>query len=102
MRADLETKRDLLVAGLAELGMEAYRPQGTYFVTTDVSAFDHEDGYAFCTALPEMAGVVAIPTQVFYDDKEEGRHKVRWAFCKERTLLEDGLARLGKADLRAR
>ncbi|HET7682379.1 MAG TPA: pyridoxal phosphate-dependent aminotransferase [Marmoricola sp.] len=102
MRTDLETKRDLLVTGLGELGMEAYRPQGTYFVTTDVAAFGHEDGYAFCTALPSLAGVVAIPTQVFYDDEEEGRHKVRWAFCKEQRVLEEGLARLGKADLGAR
>ena len=38
---------------------------------------------AFCLALPERAGVVAIPSQVFYDDHDEGRHKVRWAFCKD-------------------
>ena len=99
---DLREKRDQLCAGLGELGMQVYRPAGTYFVTTDVSAFGHEDGRAFCTALPELAGVVAIPSQVFYDDQDEGRHLVRWAFCKQREVIDEGLRRLREADLRAR
>jgi N-succinyldiaminopimelate aminotransferase len=53
-----------------------------------------EDGMAFCLALPERAGVVAIPSQVFYDDQDEGRHLVRWAFCKEPDVLRGGLRRL--------
>ena len=37
----------------------------------------------FCLALPERAGVVAIPTQPFYDDPDAGRQLIRWAFCKQ-------------------
>jgi N-succinyldiaminopimelate aminotransferase len=96
---DLRARRDRLCAGLAELGMRVYEPSGTYFVTTDVSAYGHADGRAFCTALPEIAGVVAIPSQVFYDDLDEGRHLVRWAFCKQREVIDEGLRRLGAADL---
>ena len=51
-------------------------------------------------ALPERAGVVAIPTQVFYDS-DAGRQLVRWAFCKETEVIEEGLRRLAAADLRA-
>ena len=44
--------------------------------------------------------MVAIPSQVFYEDgSEEGRHLVRWAFCKERDVLDEGIARLRAADL---
>ncbi len=82
--------------------MTVYRPQGTYFVTTDVSTYGHTDGRAFCDALPGLAGVVAIPSQVFYDDRDEGRHLVRWAFCKQREVIDDGVRRLAAADLRAR
>jgi N-succinyldiaminopimelate aminotransferase len=99
---DLREKRDRLCAGLADLGMRVFEPAGTYFVTTDVSAYGHADGRAFCTALPELAGVVAIPSQVFYDDQDEGRHLVRWAFCKQREVIEEGLRRLGSAGLHAR
>jgi N-succinyldiaminopimelate aminotransferase len=45
--------------------------------------------------------VVAIPSQVFYDDRDEGRHKVRWAFCKDAAVIEDAVRRLRAADLRA-
>jgi N-succinyldiaminopimelate aminotransferase len=101
LATDLAHKRDLLCDGLAALGMTVYRPDGTYFATTDVSAFGHRDGRAFCLALPERAGVVAIPSQVFYDDQDEGRHLVRWAFCKKPSVIQEGLRRLGAADLSA-
>ncbi|GAB3997903.1 pyridoxal phosphate-dependent aminotransferase [Nocardioides marmoraquaticus] len=100
LRADLAVKRDVLCDGLAGLGLEVFVPQGTYFATTDVSSLGWDDSMAFCLALPERAGVVAIPSQVFYDEgSEEGRHLVRWAFCKERSVIDDGLARLAAGHL---
>ena len=48
----------------------------------------------FCLALPERAGVVAIPAQAFYDS-DAGDQLVRWAFCKETAALEQALERLG-------
>ena len=96
---DLQGKRDLLCAGLDKLDMDVHVPEATYFVTTDVGRYGYDDALAFCLALPERAGVVAIPAQVFYDDQEEGRHKVRWAFCKEREVIEEGVRRLMSADL---
>jgi N-succinyldiaminopimelate aminotransferase len=98
---DLEGKRDLLVTGLRGLDLEVRAPEATYFVTTDVRRFGHRDATAFCLSLPERAGVVAIPCQVFYDDQEAGRHLVRWAFCKDTPVLEEGVRRLQGADLHA-
>ena len=98
---ELESRRDLLCAGLAEVGLDVRVPEGTYFATTDISALGWEDGLTFCLALPERAGVVAIPSQVFHDDVEAGRHLVRFAFCKEPDVIEEGLRRLRAADLRA-
>ena len=96
--------RDLLVSGLEAAGLTVYVPQGTYFATTSVHGLGWPDGMAFCLALPERAGVVAIPEQVFYDDQADpagGRDLVRFAFCKTREVIEDGTARLAKADLLA-
>jgi N-succinyldiaminopimelate aminotransferase len=92
--ADLAAKRDLLSGGLAEIGFEVYPCDGTYFVTTDITPLGETDGVEFCLGLPERAGVVAIPSSVFYDDKEAGRTQVRFAFCKRRELLDDALGRL--------
>ncbi|MFE3787328.1 pyridoxal phosphate-dependent aminotransferase [Streptomyces goshikiensis] len=94
LRADLAAKRDLLSDGLAAAGFEVYRPQGTYFVTTDIAPLGESDGIAFCRALPERCGVVAIPNQVFYDDKSAGATQVRWAFCKKTEVLREAVDRL--------
>jgi N-succinyldiaminopimelate aminotransferase len=98
---DLEAKRDLLVAGLRELDVDVHPPEATYFVTTDVRRYGHRDAMAFCLDLPERAGVVAIPCQLFYDDQDAGRHLVRWAFCKDTAVLEESIRRLQAAHLHA-
>ncbi len=96
VRSTLQSRRDLLANGLADLGFEVHRPAGTYFITTDIRPLGHTDGIDFCRLLPERTGVVAIPTQVFYDNKEAGRPLVRWAFCKKEELLQEALTRLQK------
>ena len=101
LAADLQRRRDLLLEGLAEAGLPAHRSEGTYFTLTDVAHLGWPDGRAFCLALPERAGVVAIPAQAFYDDQDAGRHLVRWAFCKDEAVIVDGVRRLRAADLRA-
>jgi N-succinyldiaminopimelate aminotransferase len=98
LRDDLRMKRDLLSAGLAELGFEVYPSDGTYFVTTDVAALGETDGIEFCARLPERAGVVAIPSAVFYDDREAGRTQVRFTFCKRPEVLKEALTRLSALD----
>ncbi|MGW4569940.1 pyridoxal phosphate-dependent aminotransferase [Streptomyces tendae] len=93
-RQDMEAKRDLLAAGLAEAGFGVYRPAGTYFVTTDIRPLGERDGFAFCRSLPERAGVVAVPNAVFYDHREEGAPFVRFAFCKRLPVLQEAVQRL--------
>jgi N-succinyldiaminopimelate aminotransferase len=95
-RDTLQGKRDRLCDGLERLGFGVHRPQGTYFVTTDVRPLGYEDGVEFCRMLPEKVGVVAIPHQVFYDNVDLGRPLVRWAFCKQDHILDEALARLTK------
>ncbi|GAA1260520.1 pyridoxal phosphate-dependent aminotransferase [Streptomyces aureus] len=95
-RADMSAKRDLLADGLAAAGFEVFRPAGTYFVTTDIRPLGESDGFAFCRALPERAGVVAIPNAVFYDHREAGAPFVRFAFCKRIPVLEEAVDRLKK------
>ncbi len=96
LRDDLAAKRDCLCDGLSSVGFEVFRPAGTYFVTADIRPLStgDVDGMAFCRALPHRCGVVAVPNSVFYDDKEAGRHLVRFAFCKRLEVLEEAVARL--------
>ncbi|MBU3688928.1 MAG: aminotransferase [Acidimicrobiales bacterium mtb01] len=94
---DLQTKRDRLMTGLAEAGFDVFKPAGTYFVTVDIRPIEPSgDGYAFCRSLPSRCGVVGIPNVVFYDraHENEGRHLVRFAFCKRFELIDEAVTRL--------
>ncbi|HEY3941779.1 MAG TPA: pyridoxal phosphate-dependent aminotransferase [Acidimicrobiales bacterium] len=92
----LRQKRDLLAAGLESAGFRVFPSPGTFFLTTDIRPLSDRDGYTFCRELPERCGVVAIPSSVFYDDKDAGRHLVRWMFSKRRDVLEEAVERVGR------
>lgn len=94
LRAGLMARRDQLADGLAEAGFEVYRPAGTYFATADVRPLGFDDGMALCRRLPELCGVVAVPSVAFYDHEDEGRHLVRFAFCKRPEVLDEAVERL--------
>ncbi|MCW2904104.1 MAG: aminotransferase class [Streptosporangiaceae bacterium] len=96
LRKSLEAKRDRLITGLDAAGFTTYRPQGTYFVQADIRPLGFTDGFELARALPEKAGVVAIPTQVFYDRAEAGRHFVRFAFCKREGVIDEAVQRLAR------
>ncbi|MFK0282414.1 pyridoxal phosphate-dependent aminotransferase [Streptomyces sp. NPDC090499] len=93
-RRDMQTRRDILAAGLTEAGFQVYDTAGTYFITTDIRPLGERDGFAFCRSLPERAGVVAIPNAVFYDHREAGAPFVRFAFCKRAEVLKEAAERL--------
>ncbi|MGH2836594.1 MAG: aminotransferase class I/II-fold pyridoxal phosphate-dependent enzyme, partial [Solirubrobacteraceae bacterium] len=72
LRSELRANRDALEAAIASAGFRALIPAGTYFINADVGT----EAVAFCALLPERCGVVAIPTSVFYDDKQAGANLV--------------------------
>jgi N-succinyldiaminopimelate aminotransferase len=95
-RADLQARRDQLVGGLTEAGFSVLVPEGTYFVTADITGLGGVDGVEFCRGLPARCGVVAVPSQVFYDDVSAGRHLIRFGFCKRPEVLDEAVSRLRK------
>lgn len=99
LATSLQSRRDILVAGLEEAGFRVYHPRGTYFVIADAAPLGATDAAAFCRTLPEAAGVVGVPVTAFVSAEHVAEYKtlVRFAFCKRRQVLEDasrGLAHL--------
>ena len=89
MRAGLQATRDRLVAALDSVGFITYTPEASYFVTADIRPLDSSgNGVDFCRQLPHRCGVVAVPNEVFYARPENGRHMVRFAFCKQMQVIE--------------
>ncbi|MFZ0388021.1 MAG: aminotransferase class I/II-fold pyridoxal phosphate-dependent enzyme [Solirubrobacteraceae bacterium] len=90
LRDSLARKRDMLANGLSAAGLTPVPSASTYFINADVGS----DAVEFCRSLPERAGVVAIPTSVFYDDKDAARSLVRFAFCKRDEVIAEASRRL--------
>jgi N-succinyldiaminopimelate aminotransferase len=90
LRDELRANRDTLAAGIAAAGWTPLASAGTYFINADVGT----EAVAFCAELPERCGVVAIPTSVFYDDKQAGETLVRFAFCKRPEVIAEAAERL--------
>lgn len=92
-------RRDRLCAGLAEVGFGVRKPSGSYFVLADIRPLGFDDDVAFCQMLPARVGVAAIPPTSFYAHPEEGRHLVRFAFCKSDPVLDEAIRRLRRLGL---
>jgi N-succinyldiaminopimelate aminotransferase len=92
--ADLQAKRDLLSGQLAKAGFGVLVPEGTYFITADIRPLGFDDGIELCLQLPERAGVVAVPSAVFYQDQRDGLPLIRFCFAKADELLREAGQRL--------
>jgi N-succinyldiaminopimelate aminotransferase len=90
----LQAGRDALIEGLQDAGFTVSRPAGTYFVVADAAPLGFADGLQLCRELPDLAGLVAVPVQVFHDDMSAARSLVRFAFCKRPEVIAEACARL--------
>jgi aspartate/methionine/tyrosine aminotransferase len=93
LTATLQGNRDLLARRLARLGFEILPCEGTYFLTAGIRGLTNEPDDAFCRRLVREAGVALIPLSAFFSEGKPD-HLVRFAFCKQRAVLEDALQRL--------
>ena len=91
----LQQNRDILTAGLTKLGFEVQPCEGTYFLTDGISKLTNEKDFAFCERLIREAGVALIPLSAFFQSGTPDTF-VRFAFCKQQSLIEQSLGRLEK------
>ncbi len=94
--AAYRARRDLLAAGLRDVGFDVYLPAGTYFMLADHRPFGFDDDVAFVRHLIATTGVAAIPPSAFYHRPADGTTLVRFAFCKDEATLATAIDRLGK------
>jgi len=93
LTARLQKNRDVLSAGLSKLGFEVQPCEGTYFLTAGITKLTNERDFAFCERLIREAGVALIPLSSFFQSGTPDTF-VRFAFCKQQSLIEQSLDRL--------
>jgi len=89
-------KRELFFPALVEAGFKCERPMGAYYILADFSDLSDLPDDEFSYWLTEEVGVAPVPGSSFYRDPEDGRHLVRFAFCKTEDVLEEAAERLAK------
>jgi aminotransferase len=95
MRIDYAERRDVMLRVLADAGFEVTSPpQGAYYVMADCSHLGLGDDVATAHHLVEHVGVGSVPGSSFVSDPADGRHLLRFAFCKRVETLEAAGERL--------
>ena len=93
LRQRLQANRDALADGLRGLGFGVEAAEGTYFLAARMDGLRNEKDSAFCERMVREAGVAAIPLSSFYPG-EGPQNYVRFAFCKQRPVIDEALTRL--------
>ena len=94
LAADYRKRRDVLLPALEQAGFSCFKPDGAYYIMTDISGFGFSDDTAFARHLIETVGVAAVPGSSFYHRPEDGAQKLRFTFCKREATLRDAAERL--------
>jgi aspartate/methionine/tyrosine aminotransferase len=96
--AGYRERRDVLYHGLIEAGFRCTPPSGAYYIMTDFSALSDEPDDVFARRLARGAdsvrGVASVPGSSFFHHPPDGRHLVRFAFCKRLETLAAASAQL--------
>jgi aspartate/methionine/tyrosine aminotransferase len=100
LSAEYEGRRSAAISMLEKAGFRCFRPQGAYYVMTDISAFGSWDDVGFARFLVEKIGVAGVPGSSFYLNSADGSSQMRFCFCKKyETLTEAGQKFAALADL---
>jgi aminotransferase len=96
LQSEYLRRRDMLLPVLEEVGFKLFRPDGAYYVMTDIGRFGFRNDVEFTRHLIQEIGVACVPGSSFYSRPELGARQVRFCFCKKDETLEAAAERLRK------
>lgn len=94
LQGDYRQRRDFLLGVLEEVGFKCYRPDGAYYIMTNITDFSFANDLEFTRHLIREIGVAVVPGSSFYRRPEMGAQQVRFCFCKRAETLQAAAERL--------
>ncbi len=91
-----QQKRDFLLGVLEEAGLKSYKPDGAYYIMTDIADFGFANDVEFTKYLISEVGVAVVPGSSFYSRPELGAQQIRFCYCKREETLQAAAERLHK------
>ena len=100
LACDYAVRRERMLGILEAAGFRCFKPNGAYYIMTDISAFGFPDDVTFAKYLVKDIGIAAVPGSSFYREAGDGRAHLRFAFCKKEATFQAAAERF--AGLRGR
>jgi aspartate/methionine/tyrosine aminotransferase len=101
LQGEYQRRRDYLLGVLEEAGFKCYRPDGAYYIMTDITDFGFENDVKFTQHLIRDLGVAVVPGSSFYRRRELGAQQVRFCYCKRDETLQAAAERLQKLQIKS-
>lgn len=96
LQQEYRTRRDYLLGVLEEAGFKCFKPDGAYYIMTDITKFGFENDIEFTKHLVREIGVAVVPGSSFYRKPELGAQQVRFCYCKRDETLHAAAEKLLK------
>lgn len=96
LAASYNEKRETMLGILDDAGIKYFRPQGAYYVFSDISGFGYKTDVEFTHYLVKDLGVAVVPGSSFFSRPELGHKFIRFCFSKKPETLHAARVRLQK------
>ncbi|MBN9396415.1 MAG: aminotransferase class I/II-fold pyridoxal phosphate-dependent enzyme [Candidatus Melainabacteria bacterium] len=101
LAAEYTDRRRKMMNILDEVGIDYYKPQGAYYLFSDISRLGHESDLAFTKYMVKEVGVAVVPGASFFSPDNTHRHDyVRFCFSRRDTTLDAAHAKMRAAKIK--
>ncbi len=94
LRDEYYESRNLLLDSLEDSGFHCYKPEGAYYVWTDIKGTGFKDDRKLAEYLIKHVGVGGVPGSSFFHRSRDGRLKFRFSFSKKPQTIQRAIRRL--------
>ena len=94
LREEYDESRGLLLRALEDAGFQCFKPEGAYYIWTDIKRTGFKDDRKLAEHLVKRVGVGSVPGSSFYHRVSQGRMKLRFSFSKKPRTIRRALERL--------
>jgi aspartate/methionine/tyrosine aminotransferase len=94
IRQEYAARRDRFLPALEKAGFHCYKPQGAYYIMTDISDFGFANDVEFARYMVREIGVAVVPGSSFYSRPELGSQQIRFCYSKTDATLNEAAQRL--------
>ena len=95
LRGEYDESRELLLVALEEAGFHCFKPEGAYYIWTDIKRTGFKNDRKLAEHLVKQIGVGSVPGSSFYHRASLGRLRLRFSLSKKPRTIRRAAGRLG-------